>query len=179
MTTKFSKKNKYTNIPTKHRELEYYINPYESFWQKRYYEALFNTEETFEFKKKVSVNFMEGLEWVMNYYTKGCIDWRWTYKYNYPPLFNDLLKFIPRWNTVMIEPNKNKSVKDIVQLAYVLPRESLFLIPEEFRKRLLERKSDIYLENYKINWSFCKYMWEAHLELPHIELEELEELSIN
>ena len=46
----FQTPNKYTNIPTKHRELEYYINPYESFWQKRYYEALFNTDETFDFK---------------------------------------------------------------------------------------------------------------------------------
>ena len=66
--------------------LEKYIDPYTSMWQKRYYETLFNNEDNHYFKKQVCLNYMEGLEWVMNYYTTGCIDWRWTYKYNYPPL---------------------------------------------------------------------------------------------
>ena len=47
---------------------------------------------THEYKKNISINFMEGLEWVMNYYSVGCIDWSWHYKYNYPPLFKDLVK---------------------------------------------------------------------------------------
>ena len=38
-------------------------------WQKRYYEILFNNMDSVYFKKQVSLNYMEGLEWVMNYYT--------------------------------------------------------------------------------------------------------------
>ena len=52
------KKNRYLNIPIKNRTIEKYINPYESFWQKRYYDALFYTDESFEFKKQVSINYM-------------------------------------------------------------------------------------------------------------------------
>ena len=55
-------------------------------WQKRYYETYLVMMIVIYFKKQASLNYMEGLEWVMNYYTTGCIDWRWTYKYNYPPL---------------------------------------------------------------------------------------------
>ena len=173
------KKDRYLHIPIKNREIEKYINPYESFWQKRYYEALFNTDETHNFKKEVSVNFMEGLEWVMNYYTKGCIDWRWHYKYNYPPLFNDLLKFIPSFDTVMIEPNDHTNVSPYVQLSYVLPIESLPLIPNDIGEKLLKEKREYYTEQYDIKWAFCKFMWESHLELPHIDLDDLEEFVTN
>jgi len=177
--TKEEKINKYLNIPIKNREIEKYINPYESFWQKRYYEALFNTDETHEFKKEISVNYMEGLEWVMNYYTRGCVDWRWHYKYNYPPLFNDLLKFIPSFDTVMIAPNNHTNVSPCVQLSYVLPIESLPLIPNNIGEKLLKERGEYYTKQYDIKWAFCKYMWESHLELPHIDLEDLEEFVIN
>ena len=122
---------------------------------------------------------MEGLEWVMNYYTKGCIDWRWHYKYNYPPLFNDLLKFIPSFDTVMIEPNKHTNVSPYVQLSYVLPIESLPLIPNDIGEKLLKEKREYYTEQYDIKWAFCKFMWESHLELPHIDLDDLEEFVTN
>jgi 5'-3' exonuclease len=166
---------KYLHIPIKNREIEKYINPYDTFWQKRYYESLFNTEESFDFKKEVSINYMEGLEWVMNYYTKDCIDWRWHYKYNYPPLFKDLLKFIPSFDTVMVAPNNHTNVSPSVQLSYVLPIESLHLIKNNIGEKLLEERSEYYAKHYGIKWAFCKFMWESHLELPHIDLEDLEE----
>ena len=118
---------------------------------------------------------MEGLEWVMNYYTKGCVDWRWHYKYNYQTLFKDLVRFIPKWDSVMIPPNDHKSVTPEVQLSYVLPRESLHLIPNGIGKILLKEKSDNYAESYKLIWAFCKFIWESHLELPPIDIIELEE----
>ena len=173
--TEEEKMNRYLHIPIKNREIEKYINPRESFWEKRYYEALFNSDESFELKKKVSINYMEGLEWVMNYYTKGCVDWRWHYKYNYPPLFKDLVRFIPKWDSCMILPNDHKSVTPEVQLSYVLPRESLHLIPNGIGEMLLKEKSDNYAESYKLIWAFCKFIWEAHLELPPIDINELEE----
>ena len=172
--TEDEKKERYLYIPIKNREIEKYINPYDGFWQKRYYESLFNCDESFDLKKQVSVNYMEGLEWVMNYYTKGCIDWRWHYKYNYPPLFKDLLKFVPRWGTVMIPENTHTSVIPHVQLAYVLPVESLHLIPDGVGEKLLKEKSECYKKNNKMMWAYCKFIWEAHMELPPIDLENLE-----
>ena len=75
----------------------------------------------------------------------------------------------------MIEPNTHASVTPEVQLSYVLPIESLHLIPYGIGKELMERKSEYYEKDYKIVWAFCKYMWESHLELPHIDLNDLEE----
>ena len=177
--TEEEKFKRYLHIPIKNRELEKYINPYEKFWQKRYYESLFNCDESFDLKKRASLNYMEGLEWVTNYYTKGCIDWRWHYKYNYPPLFKDLFKFIPQWDSVMIQPNTHTNVIPEVQLAYVLPVESLDLISHNIGKKLIEQKNEYYAEHYNINWAFCKFMWESHLELPYIDLDDLEEFVIS
>ena len=169
------KKKRYLNIPIKNRTIEKYINPYESFWQNRYYESLFGSRGTHELKKNISINFMEGLEWVINYYSIGCIDWSWHYKYNYPPLFKDLLNFVPKWNSEMLQDKSQISVTPEVQLAYVLPIESLGLIPNNIGEKVLKEKSEYYTNQYKMQWSFCRYMWESHLELPYIDLKDLSE----
>lgn len=173
------KKQRYLNIPIKNREIEKYINPYESFWQNRYYTSLFNNDATFDLKKKVSLNFMEGLEWVMNYYSVGCIDWSWHYKYSYPPLLKDLIKFVPKWNSIMIQNGSNKSVTPEVQLAYVLPLESLNLIPNGIGCKLLKSKAHYYTSEYNLKWSFCKYIWESHMDLPYIDINELSDYVVS
>ena len=114
----------------------------------------------------------------MNYYTKECIDWGWHYKYDYPPLFKDLLRFIPKWPTNMISENTTKAVKPCVQLSYVLPIESLHLIPNGIGEKLLRDKSEYYSENYSMKWAFCKYIWESHVNLPHIDIDKLEEIIL-
>jgi len=177
---------KFDVIPTYERETERYINPYRKGWQNRYYTALFtksfdkNNIRMFDESeiKKICINYLEGLEWTAKYYTNGCPDWRWSYKYAYPPLFSDLIRFIPLYKTEFITPNLGENpVNELVQLCYVLPRQSLPMLPPNLY--------DIVLKNYEqrwypteceFTWAFCKYFWEAHVQLPEIELDELEKV---
>ena len=179
-STNDEKKMKYLHIPIKNRTTELYINPYESQWQCRYYEKLFLQPETKELKKNASINYLEGLEWVINYYSFGCIDWTWHYKYNYPPLFQDLKKYVPRFNTNFIKQHElsDQNVHEFVQLAYVLPRESLYLLSYEksLDKKILKEMSDCYTKNLQLEWAFCKYIWESHIILPYLDIEKLKNI---
>ena len=169
-------KNRYLHTPIKNRCIERYIDPYHGGWEIRYYESLFDSYNNKDFLRNVCFNYLEGLEWVMKYYTTGCVDWRWCYRYDYPPLLKDLLKYVPRWEMNLIKENNNKAVKDIVQLAYVLPNESLHLLPQKYHIRLLKEMKECYPMDCKLKWSFCKYIWESHVDLPHIDIDKLETL---
>ena len=174
--TKEERMNRYLHIPIKNRTIEKLIDPFQAKWETRYYKYLFHQDVTEEFKKQVCMNYLEGLEWTMNYYTSHCKDWRWCYKYAYPPLLKDLVTYIPHWETDMIEANNSTAVSPFVQLAYVLPRQSLFLLPSEIYTRLMSEREEWYPSDCAIYWAFCKYFWESHVDLPPIELEELERL---
>lgn len=171
--TKEEKFNRYLHIPTKNRALEKLINPFAPKWQERYYKLLFHQDITEEFKNQVCLNYLEGLEWTMNYYTSHCKDWAWCYRYAYPPLLQDLVSHIPHWDTEMITKNDNKAVSPYTQLSYVLPKQSLHLLPPEIHERLLSDKGHWYNDNCQIYWAFCKYFWESHVDLPHIPLNEV------
>ena len=170
------KLKKIENIPTKKRETEKYIDPFNYYWEMRYYEKLFDLDINNAYKQKICINYLEGLEWVFKYYTTGCVDWRWKYDFHYPPLLNDLKNYIPSWDTSMIESNSNLPVTEIIQLSYVLPKKSLKLLPKKIQDKLIKTMSDKYPENCQLEWSFCKYLWEAHPKLPSININKLEEL---
>ena len=108
------------------------------------------------------------------YYNTDCPDWRWTYKYNYPPLLSDLLKHIPYFDTQFIKDNNNTAVEQKVQLCYVLPRHSLSLLPYKLYNVLQSKYIDYYPEQSEFEWSYCRYFWESHVKLPHINIEVLE-----
>jgi 5'-3' exonuclease len=160
-------------IPLKDRSIEKFINPYDSGWQERYYNALFNIKINDDRRKEICINYLEGLEWTMKYYSKGCVDWRWSYKYDYPPLLCDLIKYVPYFDTTLLEVKPKNPVTPLVQLSYVLPKSSHYLLPPNIRGLL---KAEWYNDDCSFKWSFCKYFWEAHVCLPEINISELEKL---
>ena len=161
------------NIPMKDRELEKEIDPFSYYWENRYYEKLFNTQRNDVNLKKICVNYIQGLEWNIVYYTEGCKDWKWKYNYCYPPLFQDLLKYIPLWDIEFIKEN-NYSISAVTQLAYVLPPSSLYLMPKQYQMMMIKykhKKNDVAL-----TWAFCRYFWESHFEFQLEKLDEIEEM---
>ena len=166
---------KFESLPSHERNIEKFINPYKQNWEYRYYKSLFFMEIDEVRKKQICVNFLEGLEWTMKYYTSGCPDWRWSYQHHYPPLFKDLIHFIPYYDTEFIENKKPNPVIELVQLCYVLPKQSLTLLPEKIHVPLLQEKGHWYKTDCEFLWPYCKYFWESHVLLPHIEMDELEE----
>ena len=169
--------DKLMNLPSTDRALEFYINPDEPGWEARYYHSLFDIRLADEERvKEICTNYLEGLEWTFHYYSSGCIDWRWTYKYPYPPLLEDLLRYIPYFDTIFLgaERLQHKAVDPLVQLSYVLPKQNLYLLPEGLGATLLKAKPEWYTDKCEFLWAFCKYFWEGHVKLPEIDIHALE-----
>jgi 5'-3' exonuclease len=170
---------KFETTPVFDREMEHFINPVKPSWQSRYYQGLFglkdNVDEKNEaLKREISINYLQGLEWTMKYYTTGCPDWRWKYKYNYPPLLQDLIKHIPLFNTEFVPYCRPNPVSEIVQLCYVLPRASLPLLPKRLYFELIKKYEHWYKGNCDFVWAYCRYFWESHVDMNEIDIDELE-----
>ena len=132
------------------------------------------------FKKEICESYLSGLEWTMKYYTSGCPNWRWGYKYHYPPLLEDLIHHVPYFEREYFCGNDKISnpVSPLVQLCYVLPKPSLSLLPEKLLDKILKKcnHDDWYTTECDFIWAFCRYFWESHVQLPEIPIDELEQI---
>ena len=174
-----SKIRNFELTPTFKREIEHFINPKENYWQKRYYSSLLNikNDENLIKRKRLCLNYLSGLEWTFHYYSGDCIDWEWKYNYNYPPLIEDLIKFIPTSSNFSFFTDKEtKPVIPLVQLAFVLPLDQLTLLPSHIRKKLYNNFAQYYSNEWKFEYSFCKYFWESHVIMEDIDINELNKL---
>jgi 5'-3' exoribonuclease 2 len=174
-----NKYKKFDAIPQYQRVTEKYINVFKPEWQARYYKSLFDVDIDETRKKQICVNYLEGLEWTMKYYTEGCPDWRWCYNYDYPPLLCDLIHYIPYFETQFVAKKEPKPVNELVQLCYVLPKQSLKFLPESLYNKLLKEHNGWYRTDCDFTWAYCRYFWEAHVNLPHIPIDDLEALVCN
>jgi hypothetical protein len=132
----------------------------------------------------VAANYLEGLEWVFKYYSGDCPDWQWTYRYNYPPLFSDLQRCVPE-NEMKLLGECRPAFSAAEQLKYVLFTEQQGAGIATKSLPLLDRETVICafgarptavvregLEGNrrfpppKIQWAFCRYFWEAHVDFP-------------
>jgi 5'-3' exonuclease len=160
------------HLPSTERGLEYYIDPTKPNWERRYYHALFDEPVTDKRCKAYCMNYLEGLEWTFAYYTYGCIDWKWKYEYMYPPLLQDLARFIPTTTasastttttTMLLQTQPKSPITPIEQLQYVLPPAlQRALIPGHLHSSGNDTDEQV-KRGLVIKWAYCKYFWEAHL----------------
>ena len=160
-------------IPCRSREREEFIDPSHKGWEFRYYKALFDIEIDDEYRKKICRNYLEGLEWTYHYYREGCRNYQWSYRYHYPPLLKDLVRYMPQFETNFVEENYH-TVTPLQQLCYVIPKEAYHLLPIKAAKQLHKQREameEVYKEDKPFVWAFCKYLWESHITLPDVPIE--------
>ena len=162
------------SVPVIYRTEEAYICPTEKGWESRYYKSLFSKPDI-DF---ICRNYLEGLEWVFKYYTVDCPDWKWKYCFHYPPLLKDLQRHVPSGNFAFITENRT-SVSSGVQLAYVFPKAYHHMMSAK-NKAVVEspKYSGLYPIEYHYKWAFCRYLWEAHADLPEISDQVLHEWQL-
>lgn len=143
-------------------------------YKKVYYETNFCDDE-----KKICHIYLEGMQWVLDYYTKGVPNWRWRYKYHYAPFSSSLSKYIGSF----LFPTYPESSPTLpfIQLLSVLPPDSANLIPSPLSDILLLDTSPMKQfcpTDFKVDLSGCKAEWEGVVILPMVDYELVEKLYL-
>ena len=115
--------------------------------------------------------YLEGMQWVLSYYTKGVPNWRWKYPYFYAPFASSLAKHI--YNFILKPFNLSEPSTPFIQLLSVLPPKSSKLLPAPLAD-LLSTNSALSLycpEKFTIDLSGVMEEWEGVVILPMIDFD--------
>ncbi len=97
-------------------------------WKKGYYTEKLEFSKS-EDVKELAYKYVEGLQWVMNYYYKGCSSWGWFYPYHYAPRITDLIDL----GAMSFPFVKGTPFHPFEQLMGVLPAASGEHVPPAYR----------------------------------------------
>ena len=121
--------------------------------------------------RKVCLSYIEGVQWVLDYYTTGITSWKWYYPYYYTVFSSDLSEFVEEYNTVSYPPTSPLSPFE--QLLCVLPPFSNTILPPPLNHLLVEEKSPIqryYPISFEVDLEGKRNDWEGIAILPFIDL---------
>lgn len=130
--------------------------------------------------KNVCYNYLEMIQWTWYYYYHNdIIDNTKCYLYGQAPLLNDVLTYVPLFdNESLLTPRSTQPIDETTLLLYVLPYEehSEIIPSDKYRQMSCMVYDEVPLlkeTNYNVDYLMCKYFWESHLELVHIDVFEL------
>nr|WQM87262.1 xRN1 5'-3' exonuclease [Marseillevirus cajuinensis] len=135
-------------------------------------------KEVFALKKQRSKQqtkeYFRGCLWVTLYYTQGCPDNGWSYKYFYPPFLSDIeqedLLFEPFEQTII--PNQ------LLQLLCVLPPHSSHLLPRKWKKYACvykkEELAEFYPKEIEVDYEGKFRPYESVPLIPHVDIRKIQ-----
>ena len=140
--------------------------------KRRYFRDKLELPYTPEVIHEISFNYVEGLQWVLNYYYTGISSWGWYYHYHYAPPVSDLRDVAD----FKISFELGKPFRPFEQLMGVLPPLSRKLIPPVYQELMTDPSSpiiDFYPTRFESDLNGKKNSWEAVVKIPFIDEDRL------
>ena len=162
-------------------------------WRKKYYYYLFDTIDisSGDEIKDICHNYLESLEFTLDYYYHQTYHKTWYYRYQYSPTILDLSNYIQSINYTTINENQQNYNKDFriqieynnlypdidittnLQLLMILPPTSSSLLEPEYHKLMVDIDYEV-LHYYPIDFDISiylkKWLWLCKPKLPDIDI---------
>jgi hypothetical protein len=139
-----------------------------------YYKNKLNDEQI----QQVCKDYIEGMMFVFQYYTKGIPSWKWFFTHHYAPFSYDIAKCVKRdSNMLNVAFLRGEKMSPIQQLMCILPPSSKKLLPEclqtyyDSENKILGKWM---AKDVKIDYDFRQNEWESLVLLPFIDVKDFE-----
>jgi 5'-3' exoribonuclease 1 len=132
-----------------------------------YWEDKFPSNRT---EEEICHEYLDGMQWVLSYYTKDVPNWKWHYKYHYAPPASILCKHFDTFKFTK-HPISTPSTP-YQQLLCVLPPKSSTLIPKPLCNLLTDENSPLKKycpDTFEIDLHGKKKEWEGIVLLPIVD----------
>lgn len=145
-------------------------------WKDKYYKDKLHFSINDE-KEMIDLtqSYLEGLQWVLYYYYKGCPSWNWFYKYHYAPRISDISIGLDAYinaGVYEISFDLSQPFKPFEQLMAVLPARSRQLMPVVYRPLMTDEQSpihDFYPHEVEVDLNGKTASWEAVVLLSFVD----------
>ncbi|KAL8997728.1 MAG: hypothetical protein Q9169_003057 [Polycauliona sp. 2 TL-2023] len=134
-------------------------------WKDKYYKGKFDWGLDNEVEmRKLTENYVQGLQWVLFYYYRGVASWSWFYGFHYSPMISGLGADM---NFRLGQP-----FRPYQQLMGVLPDRSKRIVPTPYHDLMTNPSSpiiDFYPRDFELDMNGKKMEWEAVVKIPFID----------
>jgi 5'-3' exonuclease len=138
-----------------------------------HFDELYSSEVFGDFEEKYALDYLDGMQWVLSYYTRGVPNWEWAYRNHYSPLVVHLHRHIPEYKTKTYK--QTQPTPPFLQLMCVLPPKSFGLLPLAF-KDVYPSLPDLYPPEFDVDMRGKRKDWEGIPLIPFVHLPTLKEL---
>lgn len=117
-------------------------------YQEVYYRDYFGIKSDFPGEiARICYDYLNGVDFVYKYYYCGCPSWDWYYKYHLSPLLFDLYDYLKRMRdngqSIEFSYGPSRPTEPYIQLLYILPKQSLNLLPDTLIRKVVAPESPI------------------------------------
>ena len=141
-------------------------------YKKEFYKKKFGDKKI----ETVVDEYLQGMQWVLSYYTYGITSWDWYYKEFYAPFLCDLTIGCQGYKIEKI--HYGNPFPPFIQLLCVIPPKYSNILPEPLSKFMTDTKYNLtkyYPETFEIDVSGKRQEWEGIVVLPMVDIEKVME----